>query len=126
MPSPIDAYISAQPLALQTKLRQIKLIIKKQAPLATEDIKYGMPTFVDNGNLVHFAACQKHLGFYPTPSAIVRFKKELDGYHCSKGAVQFPWERPLPSALIAKMVKFRVRENQENNNYKKTKIQNLN
>ena len=88
-------------------------LVKAAAPQAREDIKYSMPTFVGKKNLVHFAAQKKHLGFYPTPSAITHFEKELSKYKSSKGAVQFPLDEKLPKALITKMVKFRVREDGE-------------
>ena len=76
----IDIYIHTFPLETQKKLNRIRALIKKQAPQATEGIKYGMPTFILNGNLVHFAAFKNHLGFYPTPSAIEKFKKDLVKY----------------------------------------------
>jgi uncharacterized protein YdhG (YjbR/CyaY superfamily) len=72
-----------------------------------------MPTFVLKGNLVHFAAFKKHIGFYPTPTGIAKFKEELSGYESAKGSVQFPLCKPIPLALIGKIVKFRVRENLE-------------
>ena len=70
-----------------------------------------MPTFFLNGNLVHFAAFQNHIGFYPVPSGIAKFKKELSVYEQGKGSVQFPLDQPMPFDLIAKIVKFRVKEN---------------
>ena len=70
-----------------------------------------MPTFYLNGNLVHFAAYQKHIGFYPAPSAIVAFQDALRGYKTSKGAVQFPIDKPLPLDLITRIVAFRIEEN---------------
>jgi uncharacterized protein YdhG (YjbR/CyaY superfamily) len=72
-----------------------------------------MPTFVLNGNLVHFAAFEKHIGFYPTPSGIEEFKDELSAYHNAKGSVQFPLDKPVPFSLIRKIVKFRVKETRE-------------
>ena len=109
----IRSYISAQPKEVQPVLREIYTLIKAAAPRAREDIKYGMPTFVGKKNLVHFAVAKKHLGFYPTPSAITHFEKELAKYKTSKGAVQFPLDEKLPKALITKMVKFRVKEDEE-------------
>jgi len=70
-----------------------------------------MPTFRLNGNFVHFAAYKNHVGFYPTPSAIERFKGELSSFKTSKGAVQFPLAEPIPLALVKEMVRFRVEEN---------------
>jgi uncharacterized protein YdhG (YjbR/CyaY superfamily) len=108
----IKAYISAQPKALQPILTEIYALIKDEAPHATETIAYGMPTFVGNKNLVHFAAMKGHLGFYPTPSAIKHFKEALSTYSTSKGCVRFPYSAPLPKTLIVKMVRFRVKEDQ--------------
>ncbi|QQR64584.1 DUF1801 domain-containing protein [Candidatus Kaiserbacteria bacterium] len=88
-------------------------IVKGEAPLAHEAIKYGMPTLVGNKNIVHFAAMKNHLGFYPTPSAITHFAKELASYSTSKGCVRFVYSKPLPKSLIAKMVRFRVQEDRK-------------
>jgi uncharacterized protein YdhG (YjbR/CyaY superfamily) len=85
--------------------------IREAAPGATEAISYRMPTFKLNGNLVHFAAFKNHIGFYPTPSAIERFKEELSPYKWAKGSVQFPLDKPVPYALVKKIVTFRVKEN---------------
>ena len=84
--------------------------IKDAAPDAEETIKYRIPTFVMHGNLVHFAGFRNHIGFYPTPSAIRAFKSALTGYPSAKGSVQFPLNKPVPLALIRRMVKFRVKE----------------
>ncbi len=91
-------------------LEQLRATVQKSAPAATETIKYGIPTFVLHENLVHFAAFARHIGFYPSPSGIAAFKKELAGYKSAKGSVQFPLDEPMPLALIAKIVKFRVKE----------------
>jgi uncharacterized protein YdhG (YjbR/CyaY superfamily) len=107
----IANYIQQQPTAVQPLLWQMQQTISKAAPGAAEAIKYGMPTFVLQGNLVHFAACKTHIGFYPSPSGIIAFKTQLIGYTCSKGAIQFPFGKPLPLALIAKIVKYRAKEN---------------
>jgi uncharacterized protein YdhG (YjbR/CyaY superfamily) len=107
----VDEYIRSFPELIQKKLEQMRGVIKKQAPQAEEKISYQMPTFYLNGNLVHFAGYSKHIGFYPTPGAIEAFKDELSKYKYSKGAVQFPLDKPLPLALIRKIVKFRVEEN---------------
>ncbi len=106
----IKSYISAQPKERRLVLNEIYTIIKTEAPDAKEAIKYGMPTFVGKKNLVHFALAKKHLGFYPTPSAVTHFAKELARYTTTKGAVQFPLTQSLPKSLIAKMVRFRVKE----------------
>ena len=107
----MDEYIASFPKDVQDKLESIRKAIKKEAPDAKEVIGYGMPTFKLEGNLVHFAAYKRHIGFYPTPSAIVAFKKELSRYKQSKGAVQFPIDEPPPIELVKRMVRFRVEEN---------------
>lgn len=105
IPADIDAYIAGFPPAVQKLLQQVRATVKKNAPAATETIKYAMPTFVGNGNLVHFAGYEKHIGFYPVPEVL---KKELTGYKMGKGSVQFPLDKPLPLELIAKIVHLQV------------------
>jgi len=107
----IDEYINNFPADIQLLLNQMRGTIRKAAPDASEKISYQMPTFFLKGNLVHFAALKNHIGFYPTPSAIIAFHKEIKRYISSKGAVQFPLDEPLPLELVTKMVKFRVKEN---------------
>src|SRR6478609_1557397 len=106
----IDEYIAGFPEDIQKRLEVVRATIKKAAPKAEEAIKYAIPTFVLNGNLVHFAAFRKHIGFYPTPSGIERFKDELSAYPNAKGSVQFPLDEPVPLGLIRRMVEFRVGE----------------
>jgi len=106
----IDSYIKQFTQPAQEKLNSIRALIKKTAPKAEEAIKYGIPTFVLNENLVHFASFKNHIGFYPTLSGISAFKSELTKYKTSKGAIQFPLEKPLPLSLIKKIVKFRIIE----------------
>jgi uncharacterized protein YdhG (YjbR/CyaY superfamily) len=106
----IDAYINHFPAPTAKLLKQIRSTIRKAAPEATEKISYGIPTFYYNGNLVHFAAFKNHIGFFPTPSAIEAFQKELKPYKTSKGTVQLPMTDPLPLKLIERIVKFRVKE----------------
>ncbi|WP_317046476.1 iron chaperone [Siphonobacter curvatus] len=89
----------------------IRAVVKKAAPEAEETIKYAMPTFTLNGNLVHFAAYKNHIGFYPTPSGISTFEAELAPYKKAKGSAQFPLTQPIPYELIEKMVRLRVQEN---------------
>ncbi|NCU02773.1 MAG: hypothetical protein GXC73_02200 [Chitinophagaceae bacterium] len=110
-PLTIDAYIAQFPSATQVLLTQMRTCIAKAAPKAEEAISYGMPTFKLNGNIVHFAANKAHIGFYPAPSGITNFEKELKGYVTSKGAIQFPFDKKLPLSLITQIVKFRVQEN---------------
>jgi len=109
----IDEYISSFPENIQEILFKLKAAIKVSAPGAAEAISYAMPTFKLNGNLVHFAAYRHHIGFYPTPSGILAYKKELLPYKQSKGAIQFPLDKPIPLTLVKKIVKFRVKENLE-------------
>jgi len=111
-PRSIDEYIAGFPGDVQQILEKIRATIKKAAPTAEEAIKYQIPTFVLNGNLVHFAAHKNHIGFYPAPQGIEEFKKELSAYESSKGAVRFPLDKPIPYSLITRIVKFRVRKNQ--------------
>ncbi len=107
----IDTYIASFPAETQKLLKQIRETIKEAAPDAEEKMGYGIPTFTLQGNLVHFASFKNHIGFYPAPSGIVAFRKELVAYKNSKGAVQFPIDKAIPFGLIAKIVKFRVKEN---------------
>jgi uncharacterized protein YdhG (YjbR/CyaY superfamily) len=106
----IDTYISSFPDEVQVILREIRRILRDAAPDAEEAIKYQIPTFVLGENLVHFAAFEKHIGLYPTPSAIERFKDELSGFKSAKGSVQFPLDSPMPYVLIERIVEFRVDE----------------
>lgn len=107
----INEYIGLYPGEVQARLVQMRATIQKAAPHAKEAIKYGIPTFTLEGNLVHFGASKNHIGFYPAPSGIQAFRTELAGYVTSKGAIQFPNDQPLPLRLIAKIVRFRVAEN---------------
>jgi uncharacterized protein YdhG (YjbR/CyaY superfamily) len=111
-PRTIDEYMKAYPEDIQIILEQIRSTIKQHVPPETvEKISYGMPTFYLRKNLVHFAAFKNHIGFYPTPSGLNAFRKEIAGYKHSKGAVQFPLDKPVPLDLISRIVKYRVNEN---------------
>jgi len=110
-PRSIDEYIAAFPDDVQEVLEKIRLRIRKAAPDAEETVRYGLPTFRLEGNLVHFGAWREHVGFYPTPTGIEKFEKELSVYERAKGSVKFPLARPVPLALISRIVKFRVKEN---------------
>lgn len=112
-PASIDAYIERFPEDIQVILRQIRAVIRGAAPEAVEKISYQMPTFYFHGNLVHFAAQKHHIGFYPAPSGIAQFSKELSAYKTSKGAAQFPLDQPIPYDLIRRITAFRYQENQQ-------------
>src|SRR5258708_12331119 len=107
----IDEHIAIFPKDVQEILQKIRVTIQKAAPDAKETINYGIPTFTLEGNLVHFAGFKNHIGFYPTPSGIEQFKKELSIYKGAKGSVQFPLDKPIPYVLITNIVNFRVKEN---------------
>lgn len=110
-PKTIDEYIAGFPPDVRRSLQRLRTAIRTAAPRAEEAISYQMPTFKLHGNLVHFAAYQNHIGFYPAPRAIEAFQKELSAYEGSKGTVKFPIDKPVPLALITRMVKFRVKQN---------------
>jgi uncharacterized protein YdhG (YjbR/CyaY superfamily) len=118
-PKDIDEYIAGFSDEVQEILEKIRMTIRKAAPDAAEAIKYRMPTFTLKGNLVHFAAFKKHIGFYPAPRGIEEFKDELSAYEGAKGSVRFPLGKPVPYDLIGQIVKFRVRNNLERADTKK-------
>ncbi len=107
----IDDYIAQFPEDVQKMLQELRAVIRTAAPDAEEKISYQMPTFYLNGNLVHFAAYKNHIGFYPAPSGIERFKEELSPYAGAKGSVQFPLSQPVPFELVARITTFRAEEN---------------
>lgn len=109
----VDAYIATYPAEVQKKLQQVRNTIRKVAPMAQEVISYGMPGYKYHGMLVYFAAWKNHIGFYAVPSAHAAFKDELSAYKGAKGSVQFPLDKPMPVALITKIVRFRMKENEE-------------
>jgi len=109
-PTTVEEYIRGFEPPTRRILRALRKAIRERAPDATEAIRYGMPTFRLKGNLVHFAAYARHIGFYPTSSAIDAFKHELARYKCGRGTVQFPIDDPLPLDLIRRMVEYRVAE----------------
>jgi len=110
-PTTIDEYIASFPPEAQQKMHELRALIRKEAPEAGEKISWRMPTFTLNGNLIHFAAFKKHIGFYPGASGIEAFTSEFTGFHYSKGAVQLPMDKPLPIDLITRIVQYRVAEN---------------
>jgi uncharacterized protein YdhG (YjbR/CyaY superfamily) len=106
----IDEYIAEFPEEIQDILTKIRTVIREAVPEATEKISYQMPTFYLKGNLVHFAAFKKHIGFYPTPSGISEFQEELSHYKGAKGSVQFPLDQPIPYDLIRRITLYRKEE----------------
>ena len=117
----VDEYIAVQPANVREKLERLRLTIKKAAPKAEEEISYMMPAYKFQGVLVYFGAYQNHIGFYPTGSGISAFKKELSVYEGSKGTVRFPIDKPLPLMLIKKIVRFRLKKNEQKQLLKKKK-----
>ena len=109
----IDEYIADFPKDVQERMQKVRAAIKKAAPNAEEAIKYLIPTFVLNGNLIHFAGYQNHIGLYPGSRAIEELKDELTKYRISKGTVQLPLDKPLPVGLIGRITKFCVKRNSE-------------
>lgn len=109
----VDAYIAGFPPAVRALLKQMRQAIRKAAPKAEEAIKYGIPTFVLDGNLVSFAAFKKHVGLYPAPRNHPSFAKELAAYDGAKSSVSFPLDRPIPVGLVTRIVKFRVTQLRE-------------
>lgn len=106
----IDEYIAGFPEDTRKILEEVRATIQKAVPKATEVISYQMPAFKLNGVLVYFAAYKNHIGFYPTSSPIKFFSEELKAFKTSKGAIQFPIDKPMPLKLISRIVKFRVSE----------------
>jgi len=116
----IDKYIAGFPNDVQENLEKIRRTIRKAAPGAEETISYQIPTFTLKGKyLVYFAAYKKHIGLYPAPRGIEKFKKELSVYAGGKGTVRFPLDKPIPFDLIERIVKFRVKQNLERAKEKK-------
>ena len=112
-PTTIDEYIADFPENVQPHLEKVRAAIRKAAPDAEEAIKYSMPTFVLNGNLIHFAGWTSHVGLYPGSKPIAEFEDELSRYETSKGTVKFPFDKPIPYGLIGKITKYCVKRNAE-------------
>ena len=121
-PTTVDQYIKAQPESIKKYLIQIRKTILTVAPHLKESIKYSMPTFEFYGNVLHFAAWKSHIGLYATPSGNEAFAKELKPYVVSKGAIQFPYDQPLPVKLISRIALFRIQENLHKAKVKKLKV----
>lgn len=117
----VDEYIKGFPTEVQALLQEVRTTVKAAAPTAEETIKYAMPTYMLNGNLVYFAAFKNHIGFYPAPTNDARFTKALAPYKTGKGSVQFPIDKPMPVALITKIVQLRIKQNAEKQQAKQKK-----
>ena len=115
----IDEYIADFPKETQAAMEKVRAAIKKAAPNAEEAIKYQIPTFVLNGNLIHFGGYKNHIGLYPGSKPVEEFKDQLSGYKLSKGTVQLPLDKPMPVGLIGKITKSCVKRNQEKTRAKK-------
>jgi len=108
-PKTVDEYLVAVPEPARTTLNKIRAVIRSVVPVeATEVISYGVPTFKYKGPVIWFAAFSNHCSVFPTASVIEAFKNELKAYRTSKGTIQFPVDKPLPDALLKKMVKARI------------------
>src|SRR5688572_4001919 len=112
-PENIDEYIDAFPSKVQKVLQKVRKTIQKAAPDAAEAISYAIPTFKLNGNLVHFAAYQNHIGLYPAPRGVAEFNEDMARYEGGKGTARFSLDEPIPYELIARIVTFRVGKNIE-------------
>ncbi|MBS1585707.1 MAG: DUF1801 domain-containing protein [Bacteroidetes bacterium] len=108
----VEEYFASQPAAVQAILEEMRNTISQAAPKAQEVISYNMPAFKMHGVLVYYAAAKEHLGFYPTAEPIRVFADELAKYKTSKGAIQFPLDKPIPKTLIKKIVKYRLEEDE--------------
>ena len=120
VPEDIDKYIEGFPSNIQKILQRIRKTIQKAAPRANEAISYAIPTFKLNGNLIHFAAYEKHIGLYPAPREVEEFKNDMARYEGGKGTARFPLDEPIPYELIARIVTFRVGKNMEKTAGKRT------
>ncbi|WP_413289203.1 iron chaperone [Bdellovibrio sp. HCB337] len=107
----VDAYIANFPKDVQKLLKQLRTTIKKAAPKATEKISYHMPAYSFEGVLLYFGGFKNHIGLYAMPSAIKAFAGKLSAYETSKGTIKLPIDKPIPTGLVTKIVKFRIQEN---------------
>jgi len=117
----VSEYIARYPRPVQARLRRLRATIKKAAPGATERISYGIPSYVLGGNLVYFGAFEHHISFFPTSSGVRAFRREVAKYAGAKGTVRFAHDEPLPFGLVARITRFRARENAEIAALKKAK-----
>ena len=120
VPETVDQYIAAFPADVKKRIQQLRKTIKAAAPKADELISYQMPGYKYFGMLVYFAAYKNHIGFYPGAGGVLEFYKKLSSFKSAKGSVQFPHDRPIPYDVISKIVKFRVKQNEEKLSLKKS------
>jgi uncharacterized protein YdhG (YjbR/CyaY superfamily) len=113
-PSNVDEYIDAAAPIAQEKLREIRSILKKVAPNATEMLKWGSPVFLEKRILFSFSAFKNHLNFMPTGPAMKPFEEELSEFATGKDTIQFPYDRPLPTTLIQRIAEYRSKDVREN------------
>lgn len=113
-PATVDDYIAAAPQAAREKLHEIRSILKKVAPKATETLKWGQPVLEEGRILFSYAAHKSHLSFTPTGPAMESFQKELAAFKTGKDTIQFPYDKPLPKTLIRKIALFRAKQVREN------------
>lgn len=106
----VDEYIAGYNKEVRLRMETLRRIILECSPAITEKISWGMPTFVLNGNLIHFSGQKNHIGFHPAPSAILAFQDRLSGYPCSKGTIRLPYNKPMPYELLREITRFRVLE----------------
>ncbi|OGM25655.1 hypothetical protein A3D00_02820 [Candidatus Woesebacteria bacterium RIFCSPHIGHO2_02_FULL_38_9] len=109
----VDEYIANAPIEIQGKLKKLQAVIRKTAPKAEEYVSYGMPYFGYKGRLAYFAYAKNHIGLYLTPPIIEEYKTELKDYGTSTATVRFPLNEKLPVALIKKLIKARMKKNEE-------------
>jgi uncharacterized protein YdhG (YjbR/CyaY superfamily) len=119
VPATVDEYMVDLPTDVKKRMQQIRKAIKTAAPKADEVISYQMPGYKYFGMLVYFAAYKNHIGFYPGAGGVLEFYKKLSSFKSAKGSVQFPHDRPIPYDMISKIVKFRVKQNEEKFSLKK-------
>lgn len=108
----VDAYIARAPKEVQAKLKAVRVAIREAAPNAAESISYMMPAY-DKGKIAWFSIMKMHIGLYLRPPIIAEHKKELAGYKTTKSAIQFPLDKKIPPGLIKKLVKARIKKNEQ-------------
>jgi len=113
LPKTVDEYLAALPIEVRSVLSQLRNTIKSTAPKAEEAISYGMPGYKYYGALVYFAAFKNHCSFFPGSSQVIKLYDELKSFKTAKGTIQFSIDKPLPATIIKKMVKARMKENEE-------------